>query len=53
MTFRCAVTGMCLVFEVDLSGTCVCVCESECPTPRVLITSDMIWHDIRRPSMMG
>ena len=25
---------------------CVCVCVSMCLPPRLLITSDMMWHDV-------
>ena len=30
-------------FCVDV---CMCVCVCVCPPPRLLITNDVIWHDI-------
>ena len=46
--FETDVRPACLVFlEIALfQDVCVYVCKSMCPLLRLLMTSDMIWHDM-------
>ena len=32
---------------VQIVGMRACVCMCVCPRPRLLITSDMMWHDMK------